>query len=132
MISLASRYGIEIPKEDVSPGQLQREAKIKRLYKINEMALEYYHCYFVKLFGIKGYTLIYAMPNQEDELYSLNYSGLDKITIGSDQTCNICFNYPLVQNVQATIEKENNEYVIKSGENLKLQVFLNDKQVRFQ
>lgn len=95
---------------------------------IEELPLEYYQIYFVKLFGLKGYITIYAMPEQ-DNITSLDYQNIEKITIGS-KDCNINYNNSLINDLVATISKNGNDYILLVGDNLKIPVFINDKKVK--
>ena len=94
-----------------------------------EVVLENYSYHYLKVLGKKNYVVLFSMPSQESELYTLSYNSLNEIKIGNDQTANICFKNMLTTPSNATIYKENDSWYLKAGESLKLPIFVNDAKV---
>ena len=129
------KYPITIISNETGKWYLKSNGSVDIVSKdsvIDEAELIEYRCYFAKLIGIDGYTIIYAMPDYEAELYSLDYKPLNKITIGSNSDANIYFNHPLIEKEHAVITKEDDGYSIKASDNARIMMFINDKQAKYK
>lgn len=98
---------------------------------VDEIELDNYCCYQIKLLGISDVILVFAMPNQENELYGLEYDETKPIIIGNNAKCNICYKNPLIIENQAIIEFKNNVWAIREGINLKTGIYVNDRRISY-
>lgn len=81
---------------------------------VEEMTLDDYSFYYLKILGRNEYIMLYASPTIEKEIYALDYSKLTNIKIGNSKDCNILYNSPLVDNIQCEITKVENSWVIET------------------
>ena len=73
---------------------------------------------------------MFALPTQENELYKLNYNGLQRITIGNSTNCNINYQNAITSELHASIEvSQDGNWYIKEGKELKSFVYVNNKKV---
>lgn len=93
-----------------------------------EVILNDYSYHYLKVLGKTGYVVLFPMPSQESELYSLSYFGVEQIKIGNSPEANICYTNQLTTPENALIYRSNDEWYIKAGDDIKLPVFVNDSK----
>ncbi len=73
---LARKYHIELPKEELSPEQLQKIKRKQRLIEVNQLAVKYYNYLLSQPQGIeaKKYLISRGLNEQEIEKYQLGYA----------------------------------------------------------
>lgn len=96
---------------------------------MNEVKLVNYGGYLLKFLGVDKFVSLYAMPTVELEKYKLDFAGLDKITIGNSESCNICFRNASVNALHTEIKKMNEDWFITGCSDAQFQTFLNNKLV---
>lgn len=96
---------------------------------MNEVELVNYGGYLLKFLGVDNFVALYAMPTIEHEKYKLDFTGLDRITIGNSENCNICFHNASVNSLHTEIKKINDEWFITNCPDMQFQAFLNNKLV---
>lgn len=95
---------------------------------VEEMTLEDYSFYYLKITGRNEYIMLYASPTIEKEIYALEYSNLSSIKIGNSKECNILYNSPLVDTIQCEIKKNEDKWIIESRTN-KFSTYVNNQSV---
>jgi type VII secretion protein EssC, C-terminal domain len=96
---------------------------------VNEVELVNYGGYLLKFLGVDNYVVLYAIPTVEKEKYKLDFSGMDRITIGSSENCNICYHNGSVNQLHAEIKKINEEWYINGCAESQYQTFLNNRLI---
>ena len=93
---------------------------------IDEAPLKDYYSYALKINGEDYYRILYCFPYIEEKSLDASVLGINQITIGSDISCNICYNSPNLSAVHVTINHSSNGYVLNANDGF---VFLNSKPV---
>lgn len=78
---------------------------------VNQTELSSHKFYKIKLNLINEYTYIYVLPDFENIYGNLSLT-LDTINIGKADSNDIIYNFPMLEDIHATIQKENNEWFI--------------------
>lgn len=97
---------------------------------INEINLIEYSGYLLKFLGVNNYIVLYAMPTVEKTNYNLEVVGVSKITIGSNESCNICYHNNSINQVHAELVNQNGVWYITGSADKKYQTFLNNNLVQ--
>lgn len=69
--------------------------------------------YYLKITGQSKYILLYSCSLFE-ELYTLDCSNINSISIGSNAKCNISFQNPLTEDIHCEIKKTENNWILTS------------------
>ncbi len=83
----------------------------------------------IKISGCKSLIRVWALPENKEEIYKLDVSKLNSLTIGSAQNNNICYRQTSLAVNQIVIKKENNEYFLRAIEDVKYSVYVNNYRV---
>ena len=97
---------------------------------ISEINLIEYSGYLLKFLGVNNYIILYAMPTVEKENYKLDVTGLPKITIGSNDACNICYHNNSISQVHTELINQNGVWYVNCSSDKKYQTFLNNNLVQ--
>jgi len=96
---------------------------------LNSMELvEYKNC-TIKLLGQSDLINIWPLPDKKKEEYALNVSSLNELTIGSNETCNICFKNSALAPTQIVIKKVGNDNVVSVVQDSKYYSYLNNSRI---
>lgn len=96
---------------------------------MDEVELVNYGGYLLKFLGVDKFVVLYAMPTTELESYKLDFTGLDRITIGNSENCNICYHNASINQLHAEVKKINEEWHINGCTEKQYQTFLNNNLV---
>lgn len=88
------------------------------------------YCYsHLKINGQKDNIILFTTPTQEEKLYKIDYTNLNKITIGNSPKNQINYKHDLVSEVHAEIELIDGIWYIKVAENIHTSVYLNSRKI---
>ena len=95
--------------------------------KVDEAPLEEYYSYVLQIAGTNEQRILYCLPFIEEKSMDASVFGVNNITIGSSNTCNICYDNPNIESIHATITRNEYGYLITANQE---GVFLNSKPIK--
>lgn len=89
--------------------------------------LSNYSCHQLEIVGDKEPKFLYCMPSVDENLIDVSIFGVQKITIGNTNNCNIFYPNNRLQNNHVIITNQNGKSIITANGD---GVYLNEKQIR--
>ena len=96
---------------------------------VEEVTLEDYNYYTLKILGQEEYATLFALPSKEEETYKLDLKNLTSITIGSSPNCKISYRNNLTTDVHAEIKFINNEWYIAGSADDLYRTYINEERI---
>ena len=96
---------------------------------IDNTIISEYEIYNLKIVGKDGLLRLCGVNDVNEKIYKLDISNINTITIGTDPKNNICYNLKLVAPIQVSIEKKENNWILKSIDETKYRVYVNNYRV---
>ena len=96
---------------------------------IDNVFLENYSCYSLKVLGQKEYATLFAIPSKDEETYKLEFKNLTSISIGSNPNCNIYYRNNLTNKLHAEIKLVNNEWYIAGSADDSFRTYINGDRI---
>src|SRR5574344_792337 len=121
VITVAAKNGNWYLKNDGSADMIGESS--------DEIVLQNYNMHFLKLTGNEN-IILYAMPDQENELYSLDITNSTSLSIGNDSTCNVYYHNNVIPAKLCEVELKDNNWYLKVLTNTV--VYVNDRIVSSQ
>lgn len=94
----------------------------------SDTAIKLYVKYDLKILGQDKFIHLYALPLNNKEIYTLDYSNVNEILVGKDQKCNIIYNDETLEKVQFEIVKKDNLWFLNTSSS-NVNVYLNNTHV---
>ena len=95
---------------------------------IDNVVLENYNYYTLKVLGQEEYATLYALPSKE-ELYKLDITKQTSITIGSSPNCKLSYRNNLTGDIHAEIKLINNEWYIAGSSDDSFRTYINGERI---
>ena len=95
---------------------------------IDNVVLENYNYYTLKVLGQEEYATLYALPSKE-ELYKLDVTKQTSITIGSSPNCKLSYRNNLTGDIHAEIKLINNEWYIAGSSDDSFRTYINGERI---
>lgn len=101
---------------------------IKNDSEIDRILVEPYKKYSLKIVGHSELLDLYFLPTKET-LFKLDFSKLDNFSVGSSETCHLCYASEDLTSVQAMFKKVGDDWIISCVNDEKYKVFINYDRV---
>ena len=101
---------------------------IENNLEIDKVLVEPYKRYTLKIVGKSDLIELFFLPAKET-LFKLDFSKLDNFSVGSSDTCHICYNSSDLTSVQAMFKKVGEDWVISCVNDEAYKVFINNNRV---
>ena len=87
-----------------------------------------YKSFDVKILGYNGLITLWALPDDEVNLYNLSIENVPEITIGSGKST-ICYRYSEIAPLEASIKLVDNKHIFQVINDKKYRIYLNNNRV---
>ena len=96
--------------------------------EVDNILVEPYKKYTLKIVGKSSPIELYFLPVRET-LFKLDFETLDNFSVGSSETCHICYNSKDLTSVEAMLKKIGEDWIISCVNDENFKVYINNNRV---
>ncbi len=96
--------------------------------EVDNILVEPYKKYTLKIVGKSSPIELYFLPVRET-LFKLDFDSLDNFSVGSSETCHICYNSKDLTSVEAMLKKIGEDWIISCVNDENFKVYINNNRV---
>ena len=99
--------------------------------EIDQLKVEYYQKYTLKIVGYDNLIELYVLPNRET-LFKFDFSNLNEFSVGSNVKCNIIYNSKYMTDVYASFKLVGDDWVIAAVNDDNYKLYINGVRAKVQ
>ncbi len=99
---------------------------------VPEITLQEYSCIKLLIGNQNEQTFLFCLPSNDKNILKYDMKNITQLTVGSDQSCNIIYQFNLIAPLHLSITCENNDYYVTPINDANYNSFLNNNRITYK